>query len=485
MKSVSRIAWNSVYSFLLNVSLKASNVLVFILISHTKGVEQAGIFSLATIYLLVLSAIMVGLDELVVRQVARDYDQAKIIFSNYLVLRILLSVFSFLLLVIIVSYLMPYTDTTRNMCLILGLCLIPDGIFGISQALLAAYGKFGISLLGGVISGITKILGAIFFLLSGYGLIAIGIAWLAGSWLGAVIVLIATIRKLGGIYFPEFPWKLSNFPNPGMNFTFLAISLISVLEFQLDVFFLSKMQGEYAVGLYSAVTTVTSSLTLISQAFRSAIYPVMIQLHKTNVYSLGRIYQLSMFGLGVLALPIVVGLILLGPRIVVWIYSPRFVESGYALQIISVVILFLFLGVPNWRTLLILEKQKTIALLWLFGLSINIGLNVILIPLMSINGAAIARIVSEFVSFSCGYAIASRLANYHQGIRDLLMPGLAAFGMGVVVWFVRDLAIWVPVLVGIVVYFLLLLFLASVSTRDRGLIQDYRNIFRRILHPVV
>jgi len=88
----------------MSVSLKAANVIVFILVSRIGNVEQAGVFSLAH-----LPAGFIcnhdRLDELVTREVARDPQQAKAYYSIYVSARVFLSLGFYLFLVMVTKFL--------------------------------------------------------------------------------------------------------------------------------------------------------------------------------------------------------------------------------------------------------------------------------------------------------------------------------------------------------------------------------------------
>lgn len=479
IEDASRVARNSFLAFGTNVSIKAVNVIAFILISRIGGVEQSGIFSLSTIYLLILSAIVIGLDELLTRQVARDRSQAKAYFRAYILARIVLGIALYTFLFLFVTF-MKYSHTTFLSVLWFGMCLIPDGIAGVGQALLAAYERYGIPFYASIVAGIVKTVGTYWVLKAGYGVIEIGQVWLIGSILAMLIVLITAFRLTGGVYFPG-GFLIWNMQEIRLSVPFFMMSLLAALEYQADVLILSKLQGDLALGLYSSITTITFSLALIPQAYRSAVYPFMIRLHKMNSLSMSRIYQISMVGLGTLVFPIVIGLILLSQRILVVIYSPRFLAAGPALQIIVIVLIFLFLNIPSSRILLIYEKQALVPYMWMISLIVNIILNLVLVPTYSIRGSAFARVVSEAIFFFIAQFIAMRLVGYTRSYRDLLLPVLAALLMGVIILPLREMAIWIPILVGILIYPLILITMLRFSSHDRALFWEIWLLVRRAL----
>ena len=63
---------DALLALVFHVAPRFANVILFILIGRLAGPEQAGIFSLATTYLLIITTTMRGLDDLLIRQVARE-----------------------------------------------------------------------------------------------------------------------------------------------------------------------------------------------------------------------------------------------------------------------------------------------------------------------------------------------------------------------------------------------------------------------------
>lgn len=459
----SRVAKNSFWVFGATLSSKAANVIGFILISRLSrfgGVDQAGIFSLATIYLLILTSFGVGLDELVTRQIGRDTSQAKSIFSVYLVVRIVLAGVFFLLLML-VSFLLDYPETTRQAIFWFGLCLIPDGVLLVSQAVLAAYEKYRLAFMAGVICGIIRVVGVYFLLKMSEGVAAVGQIWLVGSVVAAGLVLFSALRQTGGLVLSADLWAIFRSQELRaqelrLNIPFFLISLLLTLQYQADVIILSKLEGNAALGLYSSITTIFFSVLLIPQAYRAAVYPLMVRLYQQNAQLVMRVYQVSNVLLGTLVFPLVVGLILLGPQFLVWIYSPLFTPAGTALQILVVGLIFLFLNVPNSRVVLIYDRQEIVPVLSVACLILNVALNFVLIPVYGIQGAAFARVVTEGVFYVVLQIVAARLVRYGGVYRDLGLPLLAAGLMGLVVWPLRSQALWLGVGVGVLSYGLIL-----------------------------
>ena len=92
--------------------------------------------------------------------------------------------------------------------------------------------------------------------------------------------------------------------------------------------------------------------------------------------------------------------------IVLLTYGEQYYESIGALQIVVWYTTFSYLGSVRNIWILANDKQKYLWVINLFGAGANVVLNVTLIPLMGIYGAAIASLVTQiFTNVIVGYII--------------------------------------------------------------------------------
>jgi O-antigen/teichoic acid export membrane protein len=443
------------------------NTIAFILIARWAGVAQAGIFSLGTTYLVIFSATSLGLDELMVRQVARDRATAGQYFRAFLILRLLFAFIGYGALYAFIGHFMGYAPTTSQPILILGLSLIPDCLNNVGGAVLAAHERFEALLAGGIIASVVKLGGGIAAIGGHFGLEGVGWAWVAGSLLGMIPVLIAAYqlikpyRPLTGL--DKKFWM----DNLRLALPFLVISFLLTLEYQTDVVILSTLRDETEVGWYGAVTTLVFALTMLAQGYRAAIYPRMAYYHRTAPDKLKSLYERSFFYLGALALPMAAGLTLLSREIIHLIYGPKFASAILPLQIISWFLLFNSLNIPNARLMAVHERQNRLVSFFLGSMGINILLNLILDPTLGAIGAAIARLCSTLIFFLINYLFVTRQLQPHHLGKALARPVEAVIVMGAVVWLVRPLNLWLAISSGIFSYVFVLWLQRGLTTEER------------------
>lgn len=470
MKIFLRIGRNAIFSFGLNLGLKIANVFAFIVIGRLYGTGLSGVFSLATTYLLIFSTISVGLDELVTRQVTRNHAQARVYLGSYSLIRTIFNLGLYILIFFLIRYIFRYPVEMQWVILVFGACLFPDGLHNVGQAILASYERFDIPFFNASIVSLLKVVISFIVLKLGYGLIAISLVWFACSWLGALVVIGFAIRQVGGIVINKQLFTMMRINQIFFSYPFVLMSVLSTLEFQADVVLLSLIRSENELGLYSSTTTFLAAIMLVPQAYRAAIYPIMVLSQSRNSDLTQQLYRISWIVLGALAFPIVIGINLLSPNLLQFVFGERFLIAAPTLRVISWSLVFTFLNVPNIRILLVHERQKQLPGIIGFGLVINLVLNWFLIPYYGILALAISRVISECTIFLLCSRSAGEFIDYRSRAKDLSRPFIASAIMFILVWPLRDDTIWLPILVGILGYGVTIWFLKPFSSKDFGII---------------
>lgn len=468
---------DSLFSIIFHLAPRFANVLLFILIGRLAGPTEAGIFTLATTYLLIFTTIMRGIDDLVVRQVSREPRFAARYLTNFLILRLGLSLLLYGMLWFLAVVIFDYAEHTTQPILILGISLIPDSLTFVAQSILLGRRQFrqpalvftGISVFKLAIGGIA--------LIGNGDLLQIAWIWLIGSVLGTAVMLTATIKSINGIektdWFTWDPLKL----HWKAAFTFLLLTTLATLETQTDTILLSGFHDEKEVGWYGAATTIAYSLIMFSQAYRFAIYPLMSRYALQHPEKLGRLYSHSMRYLGMIVLPMIAGIALLSSQIVPLVFGSQFQPTVTVLQILVFTLFFVFLNEPNIRIMLVHDRQNQISLFLLASAGVNIILNLLLTPSWGAVGAATARVCSAMVLFSLNFVYTLRFFARVNLLKLLNKPMLATLVMVLVILPIRTWPLAISIGAGILAYGIALIVVGSISPTEINLV--YQAMMKR------
>lgn len=466
MNSLVELTRNSLYAVVFHLAPRFANVLLYITIGRLSGPEEAGVFALAMTYLLIFTTITRGLDDLVVRQVSWSSDEAARYLTNFLLLRLVLSLVLFGISVFLVLFVFTYTDRTIGVILIMVLSVVPDSLSYVPQAILMGQHRFGV--LAAVLSSanLFKLLGGWAILLVDGTLQAVAWVWFIGTVCGTLVLTGIAIRHVGGLRRSDWlDWR-ALMVNQRAALSFLLITAMMTLEAQIDTLILSALHDTVVVGWYSAATTVTFSLVMFAQAYRFAVYPLMARYAQDGSENLSRLYKRSVRYLGTIVLPMVFGVFLLSPNIIVTVFGPEFERSALALRVLIPVLVFIFLNIPDSRMMLVQERQEQILLFLVSSLMVNGILNWIMDPVWGAAGAAAARLCSSSLFFFLTHRYVVRnFVPLHLG-RLLFRPIAAALVMSVVVWLLRERSLLLSISSGAVTYIAALWFFGGIPPED-------------------
>ncbi len=459
MNTIQRLLSNTALAFVANVVTRAGTTLLFILIGRVLGPADSGVFSLGTTYFTIIFGLSaLGLHELLVREVAPRRGESVRYLSNYMALRLVFALLSYLLLLLGLRLFQPYSPQTTQVVLILALAALPEAISTICGALFEAHERLAVPTVVAVVNAAIKLIGGFWLLQrgAGDGDTVVAIAWLMVI-AGAVSLLIypPALARLfrqwpqHGRVRPELGFSLAQLRHtPG----FFAIHLFSVLDYQTDAFLISLMLTEADLGFYSAAMTITLAISLMTFAVRAAIYPVMSRYAREAPDKLALLYSKANQYLLALVLPIAAAVCLLARPIIRLIFGEAFGPAVPALQVSIWAAVFLLINVPNARLLLVDNRQGAAARLTGVSMAVNIVANLILIPILGIVGAAMARVIASATFFLSIHLYVR--ANILRGSFLPLLPRplLATAVMAAAMWPLRELPMVVPLAAGALVY---------------------------------
>jgi len=204
----------------------------------------------------------------------------------------------------------------------------------------------------------------------------------------------------------------------------------------IDRMFLVKYSTLSEIGIYSLVYGLGYA---IIQLFVNPIWSMYAntasELYSHKKYDdLQKLFDQSIGLILLLTLPSIVGLVVLGERLLMILAPPEFLPGAPLMAIITVGYLFHMLGSYFDITLGLAHRQhlSTFSILIAFG--VNFILNMLLIPHYSILGAAIATSMAFFVQFLASLWWAKKYLNLKANLWYPAKIMFASLAMGAVVY---------------------------------------------------
>jgi O-antigen/teichoic acid export membrane protein len=460
------ILCNSFFSLISDVANRLSSALLLILIARASGDAAAGVFTLGTNYTLILQAIALwGLDQLLIRDVARKHDLSGQHFGHFFIIRATISLALWTLLATLILGFRPYLSATNVFIALVGGTLVGDSLSNLAHSLFVAFERVWVSAITFVCFGVLRLGVGAWLLSSNVELWALSLVLVTASWAQAAVLTWLAYKHLAPVPFrfnAEFCRRqlVAGFP-------FVPITLLIAVEAQLGGILLSLFHSEEMVGAYGMANVVISALALISQAIRIGVFPVMSRLYQTERARFVQLYERSWRYLSIVSLPLVILVILLSDQIIRLIYQRDAPQAIATLQWLAPVLLFYFLNIPNARLMIIGKRQRVLA--WFFGISagVNVAMCFLLIPGYGSQAAALSRVISMGILFSLNYVYVYRRGLASSGWRLVWKPLAASLMMALVVFriFPRH-PDYVRGLIGIALYGALIVFFKAIPSAE-------------------
>ena len=345
-----------------------------------------------------------GINHVIVQEFVNEPEKEGEILGTSLVLGSVSAVTCVLAIMVFVGFVNAGEQTTIIVCLLYSISLIFQTMELIRywyQAKLIAKYTSVVSLVAYVAISVYKIL-----------LLATGsnIYWFAvANTLDCIIIVILLLiiyYRLGGKLFSFSKSRAAKLVSVGKYY--IISSLMVTVFAQTDKIMLKLMLNEVETGYYSAAVTLTMITAFV---FNAIIDSTRLTIFKrlglsTEAFENGivQLYSIIIY----LSLAQSICMTLLANPLIEFIYGNDFLPAASALKIATWYSTFAYVGSIRDIWLLAMKQQKVLWKINLSGAIINVMLNYLLIPVMGINGAALASLCTQFfTNFLITYLIRS------------------------------------------------------------------------------
>lgn len=175
----------------------------------------------------------------------------------------------------------------------------------------------------------------------------------------------------------------------------VSIELYTVL----DTTMLGFIQGDFAVGKYSAAIKINKLVNRLITSLGIVIMPrLSYYIGRCQYEQLKELVYKAYNFVFLLSVPACLGVHSLSEEIILLFGGKEFMSASLTMNILTPIILVIpFSVVTNNQIFIPMKKEKTILLSTCAGAISNFGLNLFLIPRYAENGAAIATVIAETV----------------------------------------------------------------------------------------
>jgi O-antigen/teichoic acid export membrane protein len=175
----------------------------------------------------------------------------------------------------------------------------------------------------------------------------------------------------------------------------------------MDIPILSWIKGDAQVGLYSAAGMFAKALIFLTLALNMAVLPAVSKVGGKYPQRLGEIWERLIYYGWLLVIPLTVIIPVLARPVLV-LQKFQFIDAWHVTWLTMAAMNFTFMTAISFPFFIVINKQKTITAVVLFGLPVKAVLGVAAISIWGYTGAAVSVLVSEAAVFGLLYWRLSR-----------------------------------------------------------------------------
>lgn len=313
-------------------------------------------------------------------------------------------------------------------------------------------------------------------------IILLGLSLYYIVWAYALAVIISSVILL------IYSFSRVDLKNSKLNIGYLVVVLSFALPLLLqgvlgliiswtDTLMVGYFMKASDVGLYSSAQPVASLMTVSLASIGFLYFPLVSRLYAGGrVKEAGRTYAVITKWLTSLTLPIFL-IMFFFPKAVLWtIYGNKYIKAYEVLRILALGFFIPVMLGPNGLTLLSFGRTKEVTFSSLISAVSNFLLNLIAIPVMGIEGAAVASAVSYSVGSFFVSGLLYKDYKIHPFTKNYLKPAVMSVSLTAVIYLIaRNFVLkWYSLIVlfilFLIIYFISLLFTRSFDKEDISLL---------------
>lgn len=371
-----------------------------------------------------------------VKEVAKcrdDKDKLKSTIAELVVLSLALCVVSYLF-VLSIGFFVPQVSSHKVLFYILSLNIIFTAI-GV-QWFFQGTEDFEFITKRAIVVRILALVAIFIFVKSKEDLISYAIITVVASVGNNLLNFFRLFKIIPNLFYSVL--KVRNFRRHiGPSLELFVLNLIISIYVNLDSIMIGFIKGNIDVGYYSSAVKFYRVILTVVTSIGIVLLPKMSNLvEKKDDIEFNRLTKQSMSLTLLLAFPLTVGIIMMSKSIILIFAGTQYAPAILTLQILSPIILFAGItNVTGIQILYPLGKQRLVIFSVLFAAMLNLGMNFLLIPRYSMNGAAFSTLCAEVMVFVIQVIMIYNQGKYQLFSKSMLNYFLGAVVCGVVLFF--------------------------------------------------
>ena len=393
MTGARRILANTAYRAIADVASKIASLVFYVVLARELGESDFGVFTFALTLVLLLTVLgNFGQDAILTREVVRDRRLLDGYFANTLALKVTVSL-PLLAVGLAVGWLVGFDPETRDVVAILGIAVIAEMLMSTCFATFQSFERLAFIPVALISQRYATAIVGVAALLAGARLRTVALIYLGGAVLGLSVALAALFARVARPRLRVQPGRWPALMRAAV-WTGLA-GVFAVILFRVDTAMLAAYESDAVVGNYGAAYRLVESTLFLSWSVGAAVYPVFSRLARDSDPPVVVVFERAVKLVVALTLPLAVGAAVLARPLIGLLYGDDYADAARALAILAPTIALYPLCYLTGS--LLVAQNRPYATTVVYGAMAveNILANLILIPWLSLDGAAIGTSLTQ------------------------------------------------------------------------------------------
>lgn len=364
-----------------------------IYVARTLGVTSYGVVGVAAAIVLYFAVVVDwGIESFGPRTVAEKGHRLDSMVSSVLATRLAIATGFCLLLLLLGPLLLPSPEA--QLLSLYGLTLLAAALN--TRWVYVGMERTGFVAVARILSEAVKAVVLFSFLRDSSGVFLVPLAHFAGELAAAVLLLVRLRYRADLRRFRFDPAIVRQVFRQSM--PLMLTALLGMAIYNIDLVFIRVFRGPTEVGYYLAAFTLVSFLSILSTAIRLSLISSFTRLRRVIEHQ-QELLHAGMVRLFAIGLPIAVGGCLLSSKIIGFVFGSDYDSSTTVLQVLILSIPVLFLRSVLQAVLIAVGQQTRVLRMTGLAASLNVLLNLLVVPIYGMTGAAITTVLTEIARF--------------------------------------------------------------------------------------
>jgi O-antigen/teichoic acid export membrane protein len=458
---------NTLVGFGAQTALRIANFLFQVFVIRILGDAQFGQYSIVLAWASLFGVLGdLGVSQFYAREIARDRSFAARHFWDVVVIRFLLAI----LAAVVTTVGAVWYGYEQEIVLAVGLftaTYLLQALLAPMTAVLTGNERVDVTSSLEVIGQVVLLTAGGLFLFAGLNFVWLVVA----SFINIPVVMVLAFWFIRRSRLSPPPFQVNvgswwDLLKGGLPFGFIQLSLS--FAFRVDTIVLSRVVSNAEVGWYNAAYNLIFTLNSVVRPFSTAVVPTLAREHAANPDNVRPWYYQGTRMILFIGLPIAVGGLILSEQIILFLYDFPNLPAYLAFMILiwDVPLLMYASYCGNLTTVMRLERNAAVV----YGTQgiVNLILNLILATRFGMIGAAFSTVLTDFYSTALFYVLFRYKLGPGLNFNRLVRIGIAAAGMGAVVFVLRDFNLFITVGIGAVIYLALVWLIRAFSPEEQA-----------------